>query len=56
VVFLKDSGQATYRMTVTVTWKIRWTGTGHPEPTALPTGTFESHEQIAVGEIQSVTR
>ncbi|MFI0897038.1 hypothetical protein [Streptomyces sp. NPDC020983] len=56
VVFLKDSGNGTYTMDVTVRWQISWTGTGHPNPTALPTGTFTSHQTVTVREIQSVNR
>ncbi|MFI0719709.1 hypothetical protein [Streptomyces sp. NPDC021224] len=56
VVYLKDSGNGTYTMNITVTWNITWVGTGHPNPTKLPTGTFASHQTVTVREIQSVNR
>jgi enoyl reductase len=56
LVFLKDSGSGTYTVEITVTWDISWVGTGHPNPTALPTGRFTTHQTFGVREIQAVNR
>lgn len=56
VTYLKDTDGGSYAMTVTVTWHITWTGTGHPEPQALPAGTFGTPQDVTVREIQTVNR
>lgn len=57
VTYLRST-QATgpYAFTATVTWKIIWTGTGHPTPVALPDGTFGTPQDVDVREIQTVNR
>ncbi|MFG1806243.1 hypothetical protein [Streptomyces sp. NPDC049040] len=56
VVYLKDTDGASFQMTVTVTWKITWVGTGHPDPQGLPAGTFPHDQDVIVREIQSINR
>ncbi|WP_420304494.1 hypothetical protein [Streptomyces sp. MAR4 CNX-425] len=52
------SSEATgpYPFQATVTWKVSWTGTHHPEPTDLPSGTFGTPQDVTVNEIQSIVR
>ncbi|MFF2844789.1 hypothetical protein ACFVT5_00455 [Streptomyces sp. NPDC058001] len=54
--YLRSSGTDAYQLKATVTWKIRWTGTGNPEPQTLPAGTFGTEQAITVQEIQSINR
>ncbi|MFF9330167.1 hypothetical protein ACF1AY_36365 [Streptomyces sp. NPDC014776] len=54
--YLRSSGNGTYRLRATVTWQITWTGTGNPNPTRLPDGTFGNDQAVTVQEIQSVNR
>lgn len=55
--YLRASGNnGPYKLKATITWKINWTGTGHPTPTALPTGTFGTTQDVTVDEIQAVNR
>ncbi|MFF0225983.1 hypothetical protein [Streptomyces sp. NPDC004629] len=56
VTYLRSSGNGTFNLRATVTWKITWTGTGTPEPQALPDGTFGNDQAVTVQEIQSVNR
>ncbi|MFI6091370.1 hypothetical protein [Streptomyces sp. NPDC051218] len=53
--YLRSSGDATFPMKATVTWKVTWTGTGVPGGT-LPSGTFDNEQNITVQEIQSINR
>ncbi|MEU0893251.1 hypothetical protein ABZ376_02270 [Streptomyces massasporeus] len=54
--YLRSSGDGTYKLRATVTWEITWTGTGSPNPTKLPNGTFGNDQAITVQEIQAVNR
>ncbi|MFF3460908.1 hypothetical protein [Streptomyces sp. NPDC002619] len=54
--YLRSSGNSPFKLQATVTWEIRWTGTGNPKPTQLPEGTFGNAQDVTVQEIQSVNR
>ncbi|MFH9003610.1 hypothetical protein ACH4E5_10245 [Streptomyces afghaniensis] len=54
--YLRSSGNGTFNLQATVTWEITWTGTGNPNPTQLPNGTFGNEQKVTVQEIQSVNR
>ncbi|MGW3817218.1 hypothetical protein [Streptomyces sp. NPDC005046] len=54
VKYLRSSGDGSYKLRATVTWKIHWTGTGIPEERDLPDGTFGAEQDVVVQEIQSV--
>ncbi|MET7985359.1 hypothetical protein [Streptomyces sp. NPDC005281] len=54
--YLRSSGDDSYALRATLTWKIHWTGTGIPEPRDLPDGTFGVGQDVVVQEIQSVNR
>ncbi|MGA5893811.1 hypothetical protein [Streptomyces venetus] len=54
--YLRSSGNGTFKLQATVTWEITWTGTGNPNPTQLPNGTFRNDQNVTVQEIQSVNR
>ncbi|WP_409470344.1 hypothetical protein [Streptomyces sp. HC307] len=54
--YLRSSGGGTFNLQATVTWEITWTGTGNPNPTDLPDGTFGADQAVTVQEIQSVNR
>ncbi|MET9253182.1 hypothetical protein [Streptomyces sp. NPDC003717] len=56
VKYLRSSGGGTFALQATVTWEITWTGTGNPDPTRLPDGTFGATRDVTVQEIQSVNR
>ncbi|MGW4729944.1 hypothetical protein ACWEQC_12330 [Streptomyces shenzhenensis] len=56
VKYLRSSGNGTFDLRATVTWEISWTGTGSPNPTRLPDGTFGNDQAVTVQEIQSVNR
>ncbi|MGW3662916.1 hypothetical protein [Streptomyces sp. NPDC005141] len=56
VKYLRSSGDGSYKLRATVTWKIHWTGTGIPEERDLPDGTFGAEQDVVVQEIQSVNR
>ncbi|MFJ3336630.1 hypothetical protein [Streptomyces sp. NPDC086766] len=55
VKYLRSSGNGSYQLRATVTWKIHWTGTGVPGGD-LPEGTFGASQDVVVQEIQSVNR
>ena len=55
VKYLRSSGNGTYPLQATVTWKIQWTGTGGAGGD-LPDGTFGATQDVVVQEIQSVNR
>jgi enoyl reductase len=55
VKYLRSSGDGTYPLQATVTWKITWTGTGGTGGD-LPDGTFGATQDVAVQEIQAVNR
>ncbi|MET9889281.1 hypothetical protein ABZZ47_03530 [Streptomyces sp. NPDC006465] len=56
VKYLRSSGDGSYQLRATITWKIHWTGTGVPEERGLPDGTFGAEQDVVVQEIQSVNR
>ncbi|AMW12612.1 hypothetical protein A4E84_25885 [Streptomyces qaidamensis] len=53
--YLRSSGDGTYPLQATVTWKITWTGTGGTGGD-LPDGTFGATQDVVVQEIQAVNR
>ncbi|MFF8946511.1 hypothetical protein ACF1A5_30425 [Streptomyces sp. NPDC014864] len=55
VKYLRSSGEGSYQLRATLTWKIHWTGTGTPGGD-LPEGTFGASQDVVVQEIQSVNR
>jgi len=57
VTYLRSTdGGGPFELTVTVTWRISWTGTGQATPKALPTGRFGTPQEVTVREIQTVNR
>ncbi|WTV81157.1 hypothetical protein OG885_16700 [Streptomyces sp. NBC_00028] len=55
VKYLRSSGDATYPLRATVTWKIQWTGSGGAGGD-LPDGNFGATQNVVVQEIQAVNR
>lgn len=56
VKYLRSSGQGSYQLKATITWKIHWTGTGVDEPQNLPDGEFGAEQDVVVQEIQAINR
>ncbi|WP_408056797.1 hypothetical protein [Streptomyces huasconensis] len=56
VKYLRSSGDGSYPLKATVTWKIRWTGTGVDGEQTLPDGEFGAEQDVVVQEIQSINR
>ncbi|MEU2965169.1 hypothetical protein ABZ687_09325 [Streptomyces ardesiacus] len=56
VKYLRASGNGSYQLKATVTWKIHWTGTGVAGEQPLPDGDFGGEQDIVVQEIQAVNR
>jgi enoyl reductase len=56
VKYLRSSGDGSYPLRATITWKIHWTGTGVTNPQALPDGEFGAEQAVIVQEIQAVNR
>ncbi|MFE1286922.1 hypothetical protein [Streptomyces sp. NPDC058751] len=56
VKYLHSSGNGSYPLTASVTWKISWTGTGVNEVQDLPDGEFGAEQSVIVQEIQTVNR
>jgi enoyl reductase len=54
--YLRSSGDGSYKLRATITWKIHWTGTGVNGEQALPDGTFGAQQDVVVQEIQAVNR
>ncbi|MFI9149985.1 hypothetical protein [Streptomyces sp. NPDC053367] len=54
--YLRSSGEGTFPLKATITWKIHWTGTGVPGERTLPDGTFGAEQAVTVQEIQAVNR
>ncbi|GGV42902.1 hypothetical protein GCM10010277_32200 [Streptomyces longisporoflavus] len=54
--YLRSSGDGSYPLKATVTWKISWTGTGVNEPQELPDGEFGADQEVVVEEVQSINR
>lgn len=56
VEYLRSSGNGTYRLKATITWKIHWTGTGVTGEKPLPDGEFGATQDVTVQEIQAINR
>jgi enoyl reductase len=56
VKYLRSSGDGSYKLQATITWKIHWTGTGVQGEQLLPEGTFGADQDVVVQEIQAVNR
>ncbi|MGW2287261.1 hypothetical protein [Streptomyces phaeochromogenes] len=56
VKYLRSSGDDSYKLQATVTWKIHWTGTGVNGDQPLPDGEFGADQDVIVQEIQAVNR
>ncbi|MFE0419105.1 hypothetical protein [Streptomyces tendae] len=56
VKYLRSSGDGSYQLKATVTWKIHWTGTGVAGEQPLPDGDFGGEQDVVVQEIQAVNR
>ncbi|WP_107291885.1 hypothetical protein [Streptomyces ambofaciens] len=56
VKYLRSSGDGSYQLKATVTWKIHWTGTGVDGEQPLPDGEFGGEQDVVVQEIQAVNR
>ncbi|MEV0254391.1 hypothetical protein AB0H82_08980 [Streptomyces sp. NPDC050732] len=56
VKYLRSSGDGSYPLKATVTWKIHWTGTGVDGERQLPDGEFGAEQDVVVQEIQSINR
>ncbi|MFE0104806.1 hypothetical protein [Streptomyces sp. NPDC059009] len=54
--YLRSSGDGTFPLKATVTWKIHWTGTGVNEEKPLPDGEFGADQNVVVQEVQAVNR
>ncbi|MET9912727.1 hypothetical protein ABZZ74_39100 [Streptomyces sp. NPDC006476] len=55
VKYLRSSGNGTYPLKATITWKIHWTGSDGTGDD-LPDGTFGATQNVTVQEIQAVNR
>ncbi|MFF4830818.1 hypothetical protein [Streptomyces sp. NPDC001315] len=55
VKYLRSSGNGSYHLKATVTWKIHWEGSGNTGGD-LPDGTFGADQDVVVQEIQAVNR
>ncbi|MET8949000.1 hypothetical protein ABZX30_37180, partial [Streptomyces sp. NPDC004542] len=55
VKYLRSSGDGSYPLKATITWKIHWTGSDGKGDT-LPDGTFGATQNVVVQEIQAVNR
>lgn len=55
VQYLRSSGDGTYLLQATITWKIQWTGSGGAGGD-LPDGTFGATQDVVVQEIQAINR
>ncbi|MEV7321788.1 hypothetical protein [Streptomyces sp. NPDC093970] len=53
--YLHSSGNGSYRLKATVTWRVSWSGTGGAGG-RLPAGTFGTTQDVRVQEIQAVNR
>ncbi|CAM5324205.1 Enoyl reductase OS=Streptomyces alboniger OX=132473 GN=CP975_24835 PE=4 SV=1 [Streptomyces alboniger] len=56
VKYLRSSGDGSYPLKATVTWKIHWTGTGVDGEQELPDGEFGAEQDVVVEEIQAINR
>ncbi|AQS72143.1 hypothetical protein [Streptomyces pactum] len=53
--YLRASNDSPYRLKASITWEISWEGSGGAQGD-LPDGTFETTQDMAVQEIQSINR
>jgi enoyl reductase len=56
VKYLRSSGDGSYQLKATVTWRIHWTGTGVAGEQLLPDGEFGGDQAVTVQEIQAINR
>ncbi|MFD9071569.1 hypothetical protein [Streptomyces lasiicapitis] len=56
VKYLRSSGDGSYNLKATITWKITWTSTTDGGPHSLPTGEYGADQNVVVKEIQSINR
>ncbi|WP_329299955.1 hypothetical protein OG410_17135 [Streptomyces sp. NBC_00659] len=56
VKYLRSSGDGSFKLRATITWRIHWTGTGVTQAQKLPDGTFGADQDVVVQEIQSINR
>ena len=56
VKYLRSSGDGSFKLRATITWRIHWTGTGVATAQDLPDGSFGADQDVVVQEIQSVNR
>ncbi|MFE7072998.1 hypothetical protein ACFU96_23240 [Streptomyces sp. NPDC057620] len=56
VKYLRSSGDGSYQLQATITWRIHWTGTGVAGEQPLPNGEFGAGQDVIVQEIQSINR
>ena len=56
VKYLRSSGDGSYKLTATITWRIHWTGTGVNGEQPLPNGEFGARQDVIVQEIQAINR
>ncbi|MFC8130045.1 hypothetical protein [Streptomyces sp. NPDC057302] len=54
--YLRSSGDGSYGLKATVTWKIHWTSTVVDGRQGLPEGQFGADQDVVVQEIQSINR
>ncbi|KPH97460.1 hypothetical protein OK074_6488 [Actinobacteria bacterium OK074] len=54
VKYLRSSGDSSFPLKATITWHIRWTGTGVAGEKTLPDGIFGATQNVVVQEIQAV--
>ncbi|WP_193560684.1 hypothetical protein [Streptomyces alboflavus] len=56
VKYLRSSGDGSYDLKATITWKVSWTSTTDPGQHPMPDGEFGGEQNVVVKEIQSVNR
>ena len=56
VTYRRSSGDGTFPLQATLTWKISWTGTGVNDEQPLPDGSFGAQQPVTVREVQAVNR
>ncbi|MFE0174383.1 hypothetical protein ACFWZ2_18875 [Streptomyces sp. NPDC059002] len=53
--YLRSSGDGSYELGATITWRVTWTST-NGQGDKLPPGEFGAAQDVVVGEIQSINR
>ena len=56
LVYRKSSGNGTFPLTATITWKVEWVGTGNANGRQLASGVFDTTQNVTVREIEAVNR